>query len=102
MKAARSRTATLKSPRREIHAHIQGTYKKAKLKTLWFVSTCFKPRRYYSAGEVDLIIIRALDCLDQTGGSTEVSHVRSALCELKFLTLSLEGRRYWKMDHGSD
>lgn len=61
-------------------------------------STCFKPRTYYSAEEVDLIIIRALDCLDQTGGFTEVSQIRSALRELKFLTLSLEGRRYWKVE----
>ena len=75
---------------------IQGTYKKAKLKTLWFVWTQLEEGAEYSQEELDGSCRSALACLDETGGFREGSDLRVALCELGFLHRSSQRRTYWK------
>ena len=80
----------------EVYQRIRGTYKKAKLKTIWFVSTCFEEGKNYTADEVITIIWQAMARMDENGGSTEDSHIRAALCQLKLLARTPDGRIYWK------
>ena len=80
----------------EVMQRIGGTYRKAKLKTIWFLSTCFSDGRPYSVEEVDLTIRRALLRMDQTAGGSDVSQWRAALRELEFLA-SADGRVFWNI-----
>jgi hypothetical protein len=81
----------------EIHERMRGCYKMAKLRTIWFVSTCFEHGHLYTADGVGRVIDRALYRMDQSGGCCGASELRAALRELKFLEPVDDGRRYRKI-----
>jgi len=79
-----------------VHDRIRGSYRKGKLKTIWFASTLFDSEGIYTEEEVNRTIAHALSRLDDCPPTCDVAHIRSALCELKLLYRTPDGRRYWK------
>jgi hypothetical protein len=79
----------------EILQRFRGSYSLAKLKTIWFVFTCFQEDYDYSFVEASRVISHALARLDTSRGFIEPSFIRSALCHLKLLSRS-EDARIWR------
>ncbi len=79
-----------------IESRIHGAYKKSRLKTLWYISTCFVEGQRLTASQVDGIIVQALSRLDKPEDSRDIPQLRLALCELKLLTRSERGHFYQK------
>jgi DNA-directed RNA polymerase subunit RPC12/RpoP len=82
---------------------IAGTYKKRKLKVIYYISTFLNEGVNYTQSEVDHIIQGCLSLLkknDFSGSALDCDHIRSALCELKFLARTRDCSRYWKVPHG--
>ena len=79
-----------------IEGRVRGTYDEAKLKTLWYISTCFVEGQRLTAKQVDRVIVQALSRLDDPGCYLDMAQLRACLCELKLLTRSERGRFYRK------
>jgi len=85
----------------QIRQRIQGTYKKKKLKYIYYVSTFFQNDRKYTEWETNSQINFALSLLHLSGARQmilDTDHLRSALCELKFLERTPDRQQYWKIE----
>ncbi|MFT3991956.1 MAG: hypothetical protein QM680_11155 [Luteolibacter sp.] len=80
----------------EIHQRIAGTYKKSKLKVIWFVSTHFEEGKCYERDECWSVIGYALSRLEQHPAHGQGDHIFSALRQLRFLDPTEDGKYYRK------